>query len=512
MIETRPTSSIAARVYKGVMRRLVGRTEVLGAELGPLTMPEERTTEQDHRKTATDHLTDILWASEADASRRGRYDLYEELYRTPEIRQILGHMVSFIFGGEASDGAHVDPFRIEFAAAAKEETVEEIERAVAAMRLNVHIPQQVQSGLLKGDAFAEIVHSPVEVVALRPRFAKSMTVQSRGGAVLAYVHRTGDSLSGYSRVLTPLQVVHYAPHPRWGHQYGQSLFYGLPSVGRQFNAAIDVIHVLLVLFSTNRRTATVAVPGGWTDDVIKSWIKQMRLWATDGGFFDAQGRMQKRIAPLLDFADKIWPYRQGTAAPTFHNEPPAPFDKLLEVATFDQKRLYLGTGFPMALAGDLEGAAGLGGGGALTAADLALARVLRKYQADAAQLVIEYVVRAALIAEVPLESGDIKVVMPPVGSFNEKLIAETLELRAKAAGVLKLSGVPMRWILREVLKVPLEELDDVLAAMPPEPQAPEPQDASLEQLRSMLGEKIELLTEAVALIKPVEAQVDSTVR
>ena len=45
--------------------------------------------------------------------------------------------------------------------------------------------------------------------------------------------------------------------------------------------------------------------------------------------------MQKSIASLLDYAEKVWPYRRGSKPPTFHDEPSAPFDKLIQMYDFD---------------------------------------------------------------------------------------------------------------------------------------------------------------------------------
>lgn len=507
-----PTSPIGRRVLRRAIRSLIGDPTTVGAELGIVGgPPPEKTTigdspslQQLKRNRA---LSKRLWASEADASRRRRYVLYEELYATPEVRQILRNLLAFIFGGDAQAGVSDAPFEIEWTPSAPAETVEAVSRATAAMRLHMHVPQQVHEGLLKGDAFGEVVHTLVEVVGLKSQVSSRVDVEwDYYNRLAGYRLRPdGAGVGGDAGVwLSPLQMVHYHPHRRWGHRYGESLFYGLPSVGRQYNTAVDVTHALTAVSAANRRTAVMEVSAGWTAKEIRDWIKKIKLWNADAAFFDEDGVMSKSIGAMLDFAEKVWPYRKGTSKPEFHDEPKPPFEELLKVAEFDRDRLYLGTGFPKALAGLLDDASGLGGGGALTAADLALARSIRSYQHDAAMLVLEYIARAAIIADVQIDPEDVSVSMPPIGAFNEKLAAETLKLRAEAAEKLVISSVPMRWILRNVLRVPEVEVEDMLAAMQMGGDAgQEPPAATAERLRAELGETVERLSEAVQMLKPV---------
>lgn len=495
---------------------------VLGADLGAVAAPDpDKTTLGDDPGTRQlirqQALHRRLWSTEADASRRRRYQLYEELYQIPEARQILRLVCGFIHGGDASHGTLVnDPFTVEFGEGAPAETVEALTHATGAMRLKVHVPQQLQSGLLKGDGFGQVIHSLTQVVALKPHVASDVDVEwdafgrLSGYRVTGHTGRTG---MGHNAgvFVGPLQMVHYAPHRRWDHRYGESFFHGLTSVGRQFNTAVDVTHVLVTLAAANRTRVSVQVPKAWTRKQIREFIRDLRLWNSDGAFFDGDGVMHKGIATLLDYADKVWPYKTGEAAPQYHDEPSARFDRLIQVAEFDRDRLFLGTGFPKALAGALEAASGLGGGSALTAADLALARMLRAYQGDEARLVLEYLARAAIIADVPIGAEDVSVRMAPIGAFNEKLVAETLKLRADAAVALGAIKVPMRWILKYVLRVDDEELEPLLLELEQsgaEPGGAEPSPAEAQRVREQFSEEVERLTEGVRMLTPVVATLD----
>lgn len=510
-----PSSPIGRRVLQRVLRQVADPT-VVGIELAGLSAPaaQDRRTDRDdprlRRAVRMNQLGNaLLWEGEQDASRRRRYELYEELYVTPEVRQILNHLLAFIFGGDMRAGSlPTEPFSVEFEEGTPQVVIDEIRRAIAAMRLSSEIPRQVHEGLLKGDCFAEVVHSLTRVVDMRAHVASRVDVRTDAyGSIVGYaIKPTGGDSVGAAVALSPVQVVHYAPHRRWGHLYGESIFYGMPAIGRQYTAAIDVLHTLLVLAATSRRTVGMEVPDGWTQEQISNWIKDIRGMNADESFFTRDGVMQRKIGTMLDYTDKVWPYRSGTGAPTFHTETPAPLDKLIDVARFDQSRLYVGAGFPKALAGILEDAAGLGGGSALTVADLALARIIRFHQADVADLVLQYIVRAALIASIPITADTLLVKMPTLGSFNEKLAAETEKLRAETAVALGSIQVPMRWILGEVLSVPAEDIEDLLLQMQMEPSPSTgalPGAMEAERIREQFAEQVERLSEAVKLAMPV---------
>lgn len=518
--EIRPSSPLATRVLRQVVRRLAGKPDTLGVQLGSLVGPRATDTSladspELRAYMRAESMRAQLWSDEADAARRRRYVLYEELRTIPEIRQILRHMCAFIFGGDAHS-AHLPmhPFFIDFADGAPDDAIEAITSSSRAMQLTSLIPQQVESGLLKGDAFGEIVHTLTEVVGCKAHIAKTVDVLWSPLDTLVGYQVRPIRATGSAKRLSPLQVVHFAPHRRFGQRYGESFFYGLISTGRQFNTAIDVIHTLIVLASTNRRTVALEHGSGNMDE-MRDYIRKIRTWNSDGAFFDGDGVMQKSIAAMLDYTEKIFPYRKGSQPPVFHDERPADFSKLLEVAKFDQGRFYLGTGFPKALAGLLEDAAGLGGGSALTSADLALARVLRFYQADSARLVLEYIGKSALVHDVEIEPEHVSVRMPPVGAFNEKLVAETIKFRAEAAKNLSEIHVPIRWIYKNLLRVPDSELEDLVAqtelarsAAGQEPGGALPTTAETARLNAMLGEQIERMQEAARLLQPISVALD----
>jgi hypothetical protein len=67
--------------------------------------------------------------------------------------------------------------------------------------------------------------------------------------------------------------------------------------------------------------------------------------------FDKEGKMRRRIASMLAMDDVVYPYREGTEKPTFHNEQPANLDQLITVLRFLQDRFFIVTGVPAALCG-----------------------------------------------------------------------------------------------------------------------------------------------------------------
>jgi len=509
MNDTTPSSPVALRVAKRVTAALLGEPVVVGADLGIVQTPDlSKTSAADDNllgqsATAGGRLS-TLWTDEVESSRRARYQLYEELRTIPEVKQILRSVTAFVLGGDVATGSLTDrPFDLSFRDGVPTATQEAISAAVLRMRLHTQIPRQFEDGLLLGDSFGEVIHSLTEIVAMRPTLAREVEIAWDSLQRLSgyKITTTTNSMQSGSRFLTPLQMVHYAPHQRFASKYGESLFFGLPDVGRQYRAAVDVMNVLVVMAATARTRVAVQVPKGWAEPEIRLWIRKMRLWAADGGFFDSTGKIHKALATVLDYADKVWPYRSGEAAPQFFHEPAADFTKLIEVARFNQGRLYLGTGIPKALAGLMEDVAGTRA--ALQEVGLSLSRTLRSYQQDVAKLVLQYIARAIVIEQIEIDAEDIRVVMPMLGEFNEKLLAEVLKLRADASVALGSLGIPLRWILTDVLRVRGDLVEDILAEAArtaPEPAAQAPaREGWAETLREKLGERVEALAERMDL-------------
>lgn len=515
-----PTSPLAARVLRRVAKTLTGGATVLGADLGIAGVDLRGTTAGDDTELANPNSTSrmaaverTLWGDQAEGSRRKRYELYEECRRTPEIKTAVDIISRFVFGGATLSGPDTRSFEINFSERMTPEAREKLENAAWRLRLRQHVPQQFIEGIVKGDAPGEIIHSLTDVVSLKAHMPRDFeVVWDAFDRLLGYKIVDGSKQGGKQggRFLTPLQMVHYAPNRRWGHRYGESLLYGLPEVNRHFTAAVDVIHVLLLMAATSRTRLSFQVPPDWSPKKLDTFIKRVKLWNQDGVNFDTDGRMHRSVAKLLDYSDKVIPYQRGNEKPTMWEEKPAPFDKLLEVARFDQSRFFLGTGVPKALAGALDDAHSRA---ALSEQGLYFTKTLSSYQQDAAVLVLEYMARAAVIMGIELGPDDVTVRMPILHEFNETLMAETAKLRAEAAEKLGNLGVPARWILSEVLRVPAHRVDDILLAMTSagmdvgdEGMAPTA-SAEAHALRAELGEHAERLREFAVVLERVEAHV-----
>lgn len=523
---TTPTSPLAQRIVQRVRRAVGGVPEVIAADLGiaPAYDPEKTTQGDDpavRRWATANAMQNRLWADEANASRRTRYDQYSEAYDTiAEARRILKVIVGFVFGGDARHGGeeNTNPYDLVWKNGAPAQVKEAADAANIRLGLRTKVPQMFASGLQKGDAFGQIVASLTTAMALKPVRARDVDPMVdpfdnlSGWRVTSSSSPGAASMGQAAMVIPPLLMVHYAPDRQWGNRFGESLFHGQVSTFRQFKTGVDILHVLMVMQGARRRTATVEVPRGYTEIQIAKYVQRLRQWNSDTAFMDADGVMHKSVAAILDYADKVWPYRAGSTAPVFHNEQPPPFDKLLEVVKFDHRRMYLGAGVPMALAGALDDAHSRA---ALSEQGLHLVRVLRFFQQDVVELVIEIIVRCLIIAGLPFEPDWLHVRMPLIGEFNEKLLAEVIDLRAKAAAALNTAGVPMRWILEHVIRIPQEDVEELLADMAAqgepdlEGDAPPVTPAELLAMHADIREAADRLREAHDTLKPLEGAIGS---
>lgn len=517
-----PQGSLSSRIVRRVQRYVGGDPEVIAADLPGLT-PEiapEKTTLADtpelRQFAKAQKLNKQLYGDAFDQSRRIRYRDYQRIYdRTPEAKQIVRLIVALVFGGDpttdrgesASDRA---PFQIVYGEGIAPETAAALDAVRGAVPLMTLIPQMFQSGQIKGDAFAEVVASLTRAVGVRALLADNVdVVPDAFGTPKAYKVQASSSTRSAAKYLNPLFCVHYAPNRAFGHLYGESLFHALRGADKQFNTAVDVLHVLLLLQGAQRRTVAVQVPRGWTDISIKRHLRKLKAWNADVTFFDSSGELHQNVAELIDYEDKLIPYRDGDKPPQFHNDVSPDFSKLLDVVKFDRSRYYTGTGIPMALAGLLDDAHSRA---ALETQGIYLGKMLRFWQQDAALLTLEFLVRGALIAQVPLAQGDVEVRMNSVSEFDEAAKAEVLKLRADAAATLRQAGVPMRWVLQHVLRVAPVDVDDLLLAMQIDPgqdaQAESPDPRAAADVMRALGEQVERAREAIGQIRPVVATLE----
>ena len=149
----------------------------------------------------------------------------------------------------------------------------------------------------------------------------------------------------------------------------------------------------------------------------------------------------------------------GSEPPTFHNEPSANLNQLIEVLRYLQERYFISAGVPAALCGYERN---VNSRATLEQQGLQFVRTVQRKQSDVVHLVQSVLLRAQAAAGMK-PTLDFEVVMPPVSTFDEKLRSEIRRINAETARILGAEvGLDMRYVLKDVLGLTDDEVNMVM--------------------------------------------------
>lgn len=510
------SSPLATRILARASRWLVGQPETIAAAVGIREpTPIGATTIGDSPEAARQRRIEgwqrALSATDEASSRSSTYQQLMRALRVPENLRALNLLIDFAFGGSGSSmRGDYQPFEISYGPRISPEARAEIERVHHALDIPWLIPAMVRQGRWLGDSFIELAYNRVRLVGYRPLAPWTVTPEPSDLGAPSIYRIDADTQSsigkGAARPVSAFQMLHYAPNRELGSAFGTSMFQSLRDPAVQFRAAIDVMFVSLMLGAGRRRTVIGEVPRDWTKRQIDEWAENIRTLNGGKSLFDSAGKWHPQIAALIEFDDKVLPYRTGTSAPAIVNEPPAAFDSILRVLEWMQGRFFLGSGVPLALAGLSKDVSNRG---TLEVQALHFVKTLREVQSDGARLALDIYARALVVAEIPFELDDFAIRLPVLSEFNERLTAEIKRTQAEAALKLKELGAPRRWIADTVLRVPADQVDQWLldseepeSSEPPEPLPPDAAEeivADVEEMRA----SVERLREDLDLMAPL---------
>lgn len=461
-------SPLAKSITDRVLRIIRGAPEIVAAEYG---MDQEvswsKTTVGDNpaerRTTRARNRLRGMQQSSSDRSRRRRYSDYREMLdEVPEVATALQVMIDFVFGGHSASSIEI-VFKEE-ATEAMRATVEGAWQTIGGSKFFVDV---FKEGSYLGDSFTEMIYSKSGLVAERPLNAGLAEVQlDKYGQLRGYTVSSGSGssiggqTSGYT--LTPIQVLHYAPDKMRGNRYGRSMWASARKLWRQAEAAEDVMSLLSLLQASARKSVAFPLPTNIRPDQVDTFLESMRGDNWSQTVFDKDGKMRRRITSLLAMDDLIYPYREGQDKPTFHNEPAADLNQLIDVLRYLQEKYFIAAGVPAALCGFERN---VNSRATLEQQGLQFVRTVQRKQQEVIELVISVLVRAVAAAGLT-PAIDFEVRMPPVSSFDDKLRAEIAKLHAETARILGVDmGLNMRYVLSSVLNLSDEEVAMVVESI-----------------------------------------------
>ena len=463
MVEQLKSSSpLARRLGTQMMRLFKGSPEVIASDFTSQEVDWNATTAGDSSserrfRRANQTLRDLNQDA-YDRSRSSRYSDFREMRdEVPEMATALQVLTDFVFGGDSEQGTE-----IVFHEDATEDYRNVVNGAFTAVGSSQFFIDVFREATCLGDSFSELIYSKSGLIAERALPADVTDVMTNNySQVNGYKVSTGSSFQNKKAavILNPIQVLHYAPDKMRGSRYGRSMWATARKLWRQSESAEDVMSLLSLLQAAARKSVAYPVPSNLRPDQVDDLMESLKSGAWTEQVFDRDGKMKRRITSMLAMDDVVYPYREGSEKPTFHNEQPANLTQLVDVLRFLQDRFFIVTGVPAALCGFEKNVSARA---TLEQQGLQFVRTVRRKQSEVKYLIDMVMLRGIAAAGL---TPEIKytVKMPPVSSFDEKLKAEVLKMKADTAKVLAVDlGLDMRFILQDVLGLSDERANELM--------------------------------------------------
>lgn len=451
MSKLKPSSPLAVKISDRVMRALQGAPEIVASEL--VSQPDFAGTtaadsSRERRFRRMQQKLRNLNQDGYDRSRRGRYSDFREIRdEVPEMATALQVMVDFVFGGDANSST-----RIVFDDDASDNYREIVNSCLSNVGGVKFFIDVFREGMCLGDSFTELVYSKTELIAQRSLIADCTDVLTdQYFRLTGYtVGQPGSNTPFGSRqklMLLPVQVLHYAPDKMRGHRYGRSMWATARKLWRQSESTEDVMTLLSLLQAAARKSVAFPVSSNIRPDEVNELLESLKSGSWSEQVFDKDGTMRRRVASMLAMDDVVYPYREGSPAPSFHNEPAANLGQLINVLEYLQNRFFIVTGVPAALCGFEKN---VNAKATLEQQGLQFARTVKRKQNDVRQLIDSVILRGVIAAGLSPEKK-FKIEMPPVSAFDEKLKAEVDNIKANTAKIWSQDlGIGLGHILKDV--------------------------------------------------------------
>ena len=464
-------------IVRGIVKRAAGLVrgseEIISSELGLQKIDYQRTSLADSpqlRAARTASQRSRLVKDFKDDRRDKRYrDLREMADEVPELTTSLDVLSHFVFSGDTGVGSkgEDDGPSLVFSDGIDAKARKVIEDAFRSMRLPQLMLDVFREGMHLGDSFSELVYTKDRMIAhqyLKPdrtdviwdQFGRLYGYRcgTSGSSSTPYISRKSSSVS-----LSPWQVLHYAPDRPRGFKYGRSNWHAARKLWRISQSTLDVTAVLAILRASSRKTVSLPVPAGIKEDEINDWLEKLRGGSWRDEFFDKDGMLHHRIASALELEDTVYPYRAGTDKPTFHNEPSADLDQLVNFQKFLQESYFVATGVPAALCG-LE--RNVNARSTLEQQGQQFVHTVNRRQSEVSAMAKDLLERSCLAAGLVVDRSMFNFEMPDVSAFDQRMRAEVWKLRSDTASKL-INDVQMdpNWVMRNILRMNQSEADEI---------------------------------------------------
>jgi len=493
-----PALSPMMQALQAAVTRLLGAKppRVAAVQMGRgIRTPIERTTgatPEARRRARADGLSSLLY-DPYESGRAQRYvDVAEMADEVPELDRALTVKRDFVFGGGV-DRQDMATYDLGFGASARPEVRRIVEEAESALDLHRLVPEIWHEGHWKGDSGTELLYDDDGMAGERYIPPQEFRVEEEDGYVARYWH-TPSSFGSDARQLHPFQFLHFAPNKRRGSRYGRSDWASARGVRRSHEAVESVLVMLALRRMVGDERIFWPFGSQVTPDKMWAYVRDLQAEMEDF-YFDTTGELKKRVAAQMETVPRIFPINMphdgAPLMPTVTHSPPANLEQGLKVVQHFQERFFIASGVPAALVG-LE--RNVNARGTLVEQGIHFAITVRQGQKEAAAILVDILTRACLAAGVVPRPDEFAVAMFPPSQLDERMRAETAEIRSRAVKSLVESGVPLRNALTEAYAMSEEKADAIDLAALPGVQNGEVTPAAEAVLRSVLDHSRRLVS------------------
>jgi len=265
------------------------------------------------------------------------------------------------------------------------------------------------------------------------------------------------------------QVRHLRHNHKRGCQYGRSFYFNARKPWRYLRTMEDGVLMTRVNRADDHLVFSIPAPRNASPAKLKNLILEAKRNLKRRNVMDSStGQIDSRSRPLPDGNDfYITVPPEGQGAKVERLSASGVLGELRDVEHF-QNKIFMATGVPKSYLGverDVNAKA------TLSWQDIEFARMLRKIQREMAAFQRSVYDFQLTMMAIPPVKGLYEVIYPPISFVDEQMKMTVEALKWQIAGQAKTAlRMPTRWLLQNIIKIPEDEIEEILVAIRAEPE------------------------------------------
>ena len=357
------------------------------------------------------------------------------------------------------------------------------------------LPKIIKSGLQYGDEFEEVVFDSAFALTrikwLNPEFTfRNEDEYGRLNSEEAFTMMD----SGGHKVASfkPWQVIHLRHNHQRGDLYGRSFWFSSRYPWRLIKMMEDGVVMGRLISAIEELVYKIPMPKNMNPrDADKEMQKQIDKLRRKKQV-DESGKISVRSKATPDRTEIFMATVDGLPEPSVERLRGSSIIGELRDVEYIQNKLFTSTGVPKSYLGlerDVNSKA------TLSWQDIQYARQLRKIQKEAAWFQHQVYDRQLLMLGYIPEKDLYTITYPPISFIDEELKTTIMNLKWEIALIAQQMRLPLDWVLKNIVDIPVDEVDDIVAniVVTPEPDTKIPDSKEEMSLRDKVFSDMRLM-------------------